>query len=205
MRRLPMHNQEQTQPDKACLYQQGFEFSKYRDLPDHYQMAMAWYMAIDGEAWCDIIDYDKLIPRKLNTIDLQTLHSRYKEELRRLLPKFIEVYGEVEFGIAKWSTDSLLTSIAKDDAFVEDGRTPDETKILFREPIKGYYTTNHPESNRWPVILSNHNDETLQDGWHRFHIYVSAGHEDIPVIFYPTDWHRELKAEMDLQGAPLVF
>jgi hypothetical protein len=43
------------------------------------------------------------------------------------------------------------------------------------------------------VILSSSDDETLQDGWHRLHSYVRAGHADIPAVFYPEQRHLNIK------------
>jgi hypothetical protein len=184
-------------PEKLNLYQQGFDFVEFRDLPVPYQMAMAWYMAVDGEAWDDIIDYDAVeIPDDAQQGD-HSHDAAYKATLRKLLPEFVAQYGDVEFGVATWSTEDLIASIAGDDGFREEEPDIEGTRSNFAEPIKGYFTTRYPETDRWPVIMSNEDDETLQDGWHRFHIYVSNGHKDIPVIFYPEEWHREFKASME--------
>jgi hypothetical protein len=69
--------------------------------------------------------------------------------------------------------------------------------------MKDYFATSYPIEDRWPVIMSPFEDETFQDGWHRFHIYVANGHPDIPVIFYPENWHHEMKAEM-AAGTPKI-
>lgn len=38
--------------------------------------------------------------------------------------------------------------------------------------------------DRWPCLPSDFHDEAFQDGWHRFHAYVEAGHTTIPVMEY---------------------
>lgn len=41
----------------------------------------------------------------------------------------------------------------------------------------------HRDGDRWPAIAWNQDDEVFEDGWHRFHSYVRAGHQTIPVLF----------------------
>lgn len=49
-------------------------------------------------------------------------------------------------------------------------------------------------SNRWPCIASCMEDEVVQDGSHRLHAYVEAGHETIPVLQYDGKaWWRAHK------------
>lgn len=39
-------------------------------------------------------------------------------------------------------------------------------------------------SDRWPVILSGTDDQTFEDGWHRFHVYYDRKLKKIPAIFF---------------------
>ena len=39
-------------------------------------------------------------------------------------------------------------------------------------------------TNRWPCIASCMEDEVVQDGSHRLHAYIAAGHATIPVLAY---------------------
>lgn len=193
-----MNTEDERRPEKSTLFEQGFEFVKYRDLPVPHQMAIAWYMAVNGEAWDDIIDHDQIdLPEDVENSDDPRWHSTYKAALEKLLPRFVRKYGKVEFGVATWDTESLITSIAGDDTFKEDGIDLNGTRAWFKTPMQNYFTTSYPETDRWPVIMSGFEDETLQDGWHRFHIYVANGHPDIPVIFFPEKWHRELKTNLE--------
>lgn len=47
----------------------------------------------------------------------------------------------------------------------------------------------HPLKNRWPIFPSGRNREreTILDGWHRFHSYVEAGAQDIPILWYADE------------------
>lgn len=187
--------------EKLDLFEQGFEIVPYRELPQPYQMALAWYMAVNGEAWDDIIDHDTVeMPDDVQNSDDPRWHAGYKAALEKLLPKFVRKYGKVEFGVATWATETLIASVAGDETFVEDGLDLEGTQAWFQASVQNYFTTSYPETDRWPVIMSNFEDETFQDGWHRFHIYVSNGHTDIPVVFYPEEWHFEIKAKMEATG-----
>lgn len=194
-----MSNEHDIRAEKLALYQEGFEFMKYRDLTKSYQLAIAWYMAVNGEAWDGIIDHDEVIPDDVENSDDPRWHACLKVALEELLPKFVKKYGKVEFGVATWSTDNLLACVAGDDTFMEDGHDLEGTRAWFKTPVQNYFMTSYPETDRWPVIMSEFDDETLQDGWHRFHIYVVSGHQDIPVVFFPEKWHHEFKASM---GSP---
>lgn len=54
------------------------------------------------------------------------------------------------------------------------------------------------KNDRWPVILANKRlDEPFLDGWHRFHAYVAAGHETIPVMVF-DDPMPEFERNVDI-------
>lgn len=193
-----MSDGKPNRPEKLGLFESGFEFVVYRDLPVPFQMAMAWYMAVNGEAWDDIIDHDDVeMPDGVETSDDPRWHEIYRQVVSDHLPKFVNHYGGMEFGVATWATEALIVSISGDETFKEDGVDLDGTRKWFQKPVENYHATSYPEQGRWPVIMSSFEDETFQDGWHRFHVYVANGHTDIPVIFFPEEWHREMKAEMD--------
>jgi hypothetical protein len=44
----------------------------------------------------------------------------------------------------------------------------------------------YPEAERWPVILSSSDEETLDDGWHRMHAYIASEHLTVPAVFFLT-------------------
>ncbi len=166
---------EAEHPSKLALFDQGFEIVRYRDLSRPYQLAIAWYMAIDGEAWNDLIPFEEhTIPEYSTDVDAwRNLMLRLLDEA---MPKFLESYGDVEFGVGLWSTENLLRSIV-DDSDV-DGTTFKEFRDSYKKPIRGLASSYYEEEKRWPSILSGFSDETFQDGWNRFHTYVSNGHCD---------------------------
>lgn len=56
-------------------------------------------------------------------------------------------------------------------------------------------------ANRWPCIASCMEDEVVQDGSHRLHSYIAAGHTSIPVLEYESEtWWKAHKHWMKLMG-----
>lgn len=193
-----MSDERPSRAEKLKLFEQGFDLVAFKDLPPEHQMAMAWYMAVDGEAWDDVIDWDSIkFPKGIGNSDDPRWHETRKQVVADNMQSFIEKYGDREFGIATWPAKDLVTSVAGDDFAKEEGYSFDRLWANYQKPVENYFVTSHPKDRLWPVIMSNHDDETLQDGWHRFHLYVANGHEDIPVIFYPEAWHYELKAQLN--------
>lgn len=167
-----------------------FDLVPFRDLPVPYKMSIAWYMAIDGEAWVDVIngfpfpDHDASQPE---------FHDYWKQALTEMMPHFDEAYGDVYFGVTTLATDDVLASIAKDEVNVMEGIDLDEVHKRYASGGNHSAYPDHGPNDRWPVVLSSHEDETLQDGWHRFGAYAGAGHLDVPAFFYPDDRHFEMK------------
>ena len=66
-------------------------------------------------------------------------------------------------------------------------------------------------SNRWPCIASCMEGEVVQDGSHRLHAYIAAGHATIPVLAYDSEaWWKAhehwLKADRrPIAGDPRLF
>jgi|TARA_Y100000034_G_C6675939_1_gene296955 cobalamin biosynthesis Mg chelatase CobN len=89
-------------------------------------------------------------------------------------------YGTIEFGYVILPVDALLDfwRNCKSDA--------NEHFEDFDAYHKWYQNEgNHITNPTWPVILSNFDDEILQDGWHRFHAYIELGANEIPAVWYP--------------------
>lgn len=188
-------------PDKTQLYEQGFEIVKFRELPMSHQMAICWHMTVDGSAWSDVIDYDKhSMPDSADSSDA-ILDKAHKSILQQHMPDFLDRYGDLEFGVATWKTNALLETVASDEGFSDMGL--DRTREHFQQTITGYHITAYSPVDRWPIIMSDEDYETIHDGWHRFQIYVSNGHTDIPVIFHPSEWHRDLKISLEASGPAL--
>jgi hypothetical protein len=132
-------------------------------------------MAIDGEAW--------QFPEGTENWSV----VKVKKELPSDLPYFRGKYGTKRFGYVRIPMEALQESILKDPWLVSDvrafGSYEEYDEWLHGQP--GFRTTKQPTTNRWPVILSSTDDETLQDGWHRLHAYYHQGAEMIPALYYP--------------------
>ena len=146
----------------------GGKIMAYKDLPIPAQLAIAHYMAIDGEAWTlpEIVTRDWSV-RKL------------RRELPGFLPYFRAQYGKTKFGYVRIPTAALIEEIKRDAAYKEAG----EPELFRDEP--GFKIPKHPSTSRWPVILSDINDETLQDGWHRLGAYYRQRARVVPAVYYP--------------------
>ncbi len=145
------------------------------DLVSRY--AMAWYMAVDGEAW-DLPTALRLCTRRTHEQE-----RVYKRKFLRQDAWFMRHYGHEKFGTVTLPMDELCREIFE--------RTPDIRSDFrtFKEYCKWYECMNLTKSDRrhrtvWPVILSSTDDDVLQDGWHRFHVYRIQGREHVPALFY---------------------
>jgi hypothetical protein len=149
----------------------SYSIVKFADLPKPYQKAMIWFMAIDGCAW-DGIDISEL----------------YEDDVKlafpELIPQYVELYGDTLFGIVNLSATDLKSSVMLDEELSGEHASWKEYHAWYGGGTK------HPELDRWPVILSSEDFETLRDGWHRFHGYIRDGAVEIPALFYPLDHHK---------------
>lgn len=146
---------------------------KFADLPTPYQMAIVWRTVMECDGWDGVP-----IP------DWQS-EDEAKTGLALLLPKFVELYGEELFGTVTLSADALKSSVMQDEDIASSYSTWEDYHAAY---TRGR-TPAHPETDRWPVILSYDNYETLTDGWHRFHSYMRDGVEEIHALFYPLEHH----------------
>lgn len=152
-----------------------YQIVAFRDLPVPYQLALVRYMAIDGEAWDDLMG-----------LSYGVSETAIKKAMLRMLPQYVMDYGDCKFGVAVLPVAEVQQSVmASPEIQAEFGSW---------EAYHTWYAGSnsvpeHPDTERWPVILSSYDDETLQDGSHRLHSYVQAGHSDIPAVFYPERRH----------------
>jgi hypothetical protein len=160
---------------KKLVHKYGGQAMPYRELPIPAQLAVAHYMALDGEAWEVPQEVRKWSPSKL------------KKEFDSLLPYFRKTYGDQRFGYALIPMEALTSAIIQDPFVTEDIGVFDSYEAFdkWSHTQPGINLVRHPTTNRWPVILSSSDDETLQDGWHRFHTYYHQGAEMIPAVYYP--------------------
>lgn len=155
----------------------AYEVRSFVDLTRPYQMAIAHYMAVDGEAW------ELLLPGKVTW----RTPAKVVEALGKALPEYVRLYGERRFGVASLPVALVKDAVLKDPVLIESGAAASGS-LWASKPGEGDIP-DHPKTNRWPVILSSTDDETLQDGWHRLHCYIAQGARVIPAIFYPSRRH----------------
>lgn len=150
--------------NKKLIKQYGGEVVPYVDLPEPAQLAIAHYMAVNGEAW-------KLPEDWAVWPDMSTGPSRARivKELKKYLDYFIDKYGAKKFGYVLLPMKAVTDSVMAAD-----------------QDIAGEYDSfpKHSADDPWPVILSNFEDETLQDGWHRLHRYYQLGLKEIPAVYF---------------------
>lgn len=154
----------------------------FKNLPVSHQVAIAHYMAIDGEAWEVLGDleknFEKIRPKHYaDDKRCQKEHEKFQKEIIRLLTlsiaEYVKKYGKAEFGVCEIPTPICIDLCKKRSPDFEDtysafnGKPPD-----------------HPLTNRFPCILSSFNDELFEDGWHRFYCYRERKDKTIPCIYF---------------------
>lgn len=89
-------------------------------------------------------------------------------------------YGNVPFGIVQLPLRALTTEVMRDPELTEHGTFAKYHHwYMAHGPV-----TRHPLHHRWPIILSDFEDETIDDGWHRFHDYYRAGASTVTAIWF---------------------
>lgn len=131
-----------------------YQVVAFKDLPLHYQMAIAQYPDWDGAS---------------------------KDELMAILPEYIRENGEDKWGVKTLPVDAVKTAVMAD----EDIASSHPTWEAYAEAYCDDDVPHYGSEDRWPVILSGDDYETIYDGWHRMHSYVRSGHADIPAVFWP--------------------
>lgn len=150
--------------NKKLIERYGGKVMPYRDLSVPAQLAIGWYMAVDGEAW-------KLPP------------DDSERPFKSVLPWLVRRYGSTRIGYVEIPTKALTEEITKDEGF--DEREFRDFDAYHEWYMSGRALLGHPRKGRWPVILSSFEGETLQDGWHRLHDYYSKGATKIPAVYFP--------------------
>lgn len=143
------------------------ELQSFSQMSTPYQLAIIWWMAVDGEAW-DLVD-----------LSIFTSVDDVKSNLVNLLPEYIKHYGHTKFSVGALNTKDIINSVMQDEDIAD-------SFSCWNDYHKWYSSGEMPEhskEDRWPVLLSSDDYETILDGWHRFHCYVKNGDTSIPVIF----------------------
>ena len=166
---------QETMTRRNALIGENYQIAPFSELPRPHQLAMAWYMAVDGDAWhCPALE------------DIQIKSESSKKEFEALMPFFVEHYGTTPFGITTITAQQAKDALMGDDDISEDHASWDEYHAWY---TSGQNMPQHSKQDRWPVILSGFEGESFQDGHHRLHSYLRDGHPDVPVIFYPERKH----------------
>lgn len=145
-----------------------YEVQPFAALPASYQLAIVWFMAVDGDAW--------------DGVDLPVMtEESMKPLLAERMPEFVRLYGDTLFGTARLCTRAVQAAVMQDEEISEAFSNWEQ----YHADYARHGVPAHPASGRWPVILSDDDSETLRDGWHRFHSYVRGGAAVIPAVFFP--------------------
>ena len=155
------------------LIENGYTIEKFSDLPKPYQMAIVWRTVMECDGWDEV-----LIP------DWKS-EDEAKAGLSLLIPNYVELYGEELFGTVTLSAEALKSSVMQDEDIASSYASWEDYHAAYTRGS----TPTHPEADRWPVLLSYDNYETLTDGWNRFHSYMRDGVEEIHALFYPLEHH----------------
>jgi hypothetical protein len=154
----------------------NYRIVAYRDLALPYQLAIGHYMTIDGEAWSEALPDGAF----------WLTRAQQKRELTKCLPRLIELFGHVPFGVALLPSEAVRHAIMQMKEVAEDFPN---WEAYHAWCINSGDIPDHGKDDRWPVVLSDFEDELLQDGWHRVHCYLCRGDETIPAVFYPREHH----------------
>lgn len=163
--------------------QYGGRIVPFKALPQPARLALIHYMAIDGEAW-------ELAPPLLT---LTRRDPGKPSKMQRALPFYTRQYGTTPFGfITALPIKALIESCMKDQD-VTDWSTWTQYHEWYMGRGGGEAQPKHrpkhraPARDLWPVILSPFPNETLEDGWTRFHQYADRGLKACPAIWFPRD------------------
>lgn len=149
-----------------------YTVKRFADLSVPEQLAIVMFLAVDGAAW--------------ERVNLSALpFDNVEAELKGVLPQFAELYGSTLFGTVTLGAEAMQKAVMSDPEISEDFSCWDEYHAAY---LSGG-APKHPETDRWPVILSSDDSETIQDGWHRFHSYLRDGATEVPAVFFPSDHH----------------
>lgn len=149
------------------IMKENFQAQKFENLSIPCQSAIIWYMAIDGCAW-DKVDLSSF-----------TNDEDIKKSLTSLIPQYIKHYGKIEFYFGIIDVEVVKKSVMNDEDISSEFSSWHEYHNWY---LSLGDMPNHPKKDKWPIILSSDDHETIHDGWHRFHSYAKNNEKHIPVI-----------------------
>lgn len=180
---MPNEPEYFARPDLVNL-RVGGRITSFAELPEAAQLALAHYMSIDREAW----DIPIVLADEMDEIwlgrpvqeDIESQETLQKEAFRNALPFYIAEYGDFQIGYHPCiPTTDLIASVMNDSDSFENWASYHDWYLK-----RSAMPEHELDKELWPVILSSWEDETLQDGWHRFHHYVRSGVKCIPALYY---------------------
>jgi hypothetical protein len=168
---------------RVALIGNNFQITTFAHLPVEHQLAVAWYMAVDNDAWSDTFGATQ------NKPEFDRRDPASMAEFATHLPQFIKNHGTVPFGLNTITAQQAKQSLQHDAEALG-------VRLSFAE-IHAEYLRNgdfptYSDDKRWPVILGNGASATFQDGYERLHSYLRDGHETIPMVFFPDRKHLQL-------------
>lgn len=140
-----------------------YKILAFRELPVAHQLAIAHYLANDCDSWELFYDGDHV-----------------------LLHEYVREYGEMLFGVIDLPAQRLKQAVMANPEIAAEHTSWEEYSAWYCGVGD---VPEHGHENRWPVILSQDNCETLLDGWHRFHSYMRSGCSDVSAVFFPAERH----------------
>lgn len=141
---------------KKLIKKFGGKVCKLKDLPVNAQLALDHYMAIDGAAWEENNQAERL---KAHAEESYGLVNVPLEELKKAVSDNFKADPDKQ--VMTWKDFDEYHQWYMEDSVVDD----------------------HGKSV-WPVILNCYKEELFQDGWHRFHSYADKGIKTVPCLYY---------------------
>jgi len=148
-----------------------FTITTFSALELDIQASVAWVMSNDGGAWSDAFSPSDM------------LFEQFKESYPQHQLAFVKAYGGERLGFVTLDAQVLMECVMQDPD-VEDAETWEEAA----ETLMRYFPDESISDTSFPVILSDDEDQTLQDGWPRLCRNLQAGAQKIEAMFFPESF-----------------
>ena len=158
---------------RKVIREHGGQVLPYAKLSKPSQLAMAFYMSVDGEAWP--------LPKALQDFPDLSRTPEFQAAFRRQRCHYVRRHGCEAFGYVELPLQTAIDMVW----FCRD---PGETHGSFEAYHKWYkpfIEDKHSAKDPWPSIIDTGGETFLQDGWHRFHRYVDLKLKKLPFLYYP--------------------
>ena len=156
---------------RETINDKGLTLSTFNNLPYEYKRGLMTYM-VSGEP----VEWEEDVPA-----DPSLVNWFNEDEVNYIIDQYANVYGNKKFLYGIMDVNDIIEGIRDD--YESEGYND------FNKYHKWYRKTNKEDhgDSVFPIILSSdksirNGSEFIEDGWHRFHSYVSKGIKNIPVI-----------------------